>query len=118
MPLLSFALPGADPENYDWVRRKRNVVAHFHHSSYLIGRMLGCGEKAPPHDVSSLPERDYPWHGGGFPIFLSGTGCIGAVAVSGLPDRDDHMLVVTAIAEALNIDLQEMALDPSEPRNS
>ena len=116
MPLLSFALPGAAPENHDWARRKRNVVAHFYHSSYLIARMLVSGEKAP-HDVSSLPERDYALHGGAFPIFINGTGCVGAVAVSGLPDRDDHMLVVTAIAEVLKIDLREMALGPSEPRS-
>ncbi len=110
MPLVSFALPGAAPENFDWARRKRNVVAHFYHSSYLIGRMLAHGEKAP-HDISSLPERDYAWHGGAFPIFLNGTGCVGAVAVSGLPERNDHMLVVTAIAQVLKIDLEEMALD-------
>ena len=110
MPLVSFALPGAAPENYDWVRRKRNVVAHFHRSSYLIGRMLAHGEKAP-HDISSLPERDYAWHGGAFPIFLKGTGCVGAIAVSGLPERDDHMLVVATIAEVLKIELEEMALD-------
>ena len=29
MELLSFALPGAAPDNFDWVRRKRNVVFHF-----------------------------------------------------------------------------------------
>jgi len=110
MPLLSFALPGAAPENFDWARRKRNVVAHFYRSSYLIGRMLAHGEKAP-HDISSLPLRDYAWHGGAFPIFVSGTGCVGAVAVSGLPERNDHMLVVTAIAEVLKVEILEMALD-------
>ena len=110
MPLLSFALPGAAPENFDWTRRKRNVVAHFYHSSYLIACMLAHGEKAS-HDISSLPERDYAWHGGAFPIFVSGTGCVGAIAVSGLPDRDDHMTVVTAIAKVLKIELEEMALD-------
>ena len=33
MRLLSFALPGGAPDNFDWVRRKRNVVFRFHRSS-------------------------------------------------------------------------------------
>ena len=115
MPLLTFALPGATPESYDWVRRKRNTVAHFHRSSYAIGRML-AHDKKTLHDLGALSERDYAVHGGAFPIFLSGTGCVGAIAVAGLPQRDDHMLVVTAIAQVLNIELRDMALDLAEKR--
>jgi len=48
----------------------------------------------PPWGERGADPRDYATHGGGFPIFLVGTGCIGAITVSGLPERDDHMLVV------------------------
>src|ERR1700727_848735 len=39
-PLFYTALPGTTPDNVEWVRRKGNVVARFHRSSYAIGREL------------------------------------------------------------------------------
>ncbi len=110
MPLLVFALPGGTPENFDWVRRKRNVVYHFHRSSYAIGRRLAHEDKSL-QELGALPERDYAAHGGSFPILLKGTGCIGAVTVSGLPQREDHKMVVDALAKALGIDIGDIALD-------
>ena len=110
MPLLVFALPGGAPENFDWVRRKRNVVYHFHRSSYAIGRRL-AQEGKTLQELGALPERDYAVHGGSFPILLKGTGCIGAVTVSGLPQREDHGMVVDALAKTLGVDLADIALD-------
>jgi len=110
MTLLLFALPGGAPENFDWVRRKRNVVFHFHRSSYAVGRRL-AHENKTLLELSALPERDYAAHGGSIPILLKGTGCIGAVTVSGLPQRDDHKMAVDALAQALGIDMRDAALD-------
>lgn len=110
MPLLTFALPGGAPENFDWVRRKRNIVQLMHKSSYLVGRMLAHDKKSL-HDLGALPERDYAVHGGSFPILLQGTGCIGALTVSGLPQREDHNMVVAALAEVLGVELGAAALD-------
>jgi uncharacterized protein (UPF0303 family) len=110
MPLLVFALPSGAPENFDWVRRKRNVVYHFHRSSYAIGRRL-AQDGQTLQELAALPERDYAAHGGSFPLLLKGTGCIGAVTVSGLPQREDHKMVVDAIAETLGVDLADVALD-------
>jgi uncharacterized protein (UPF0303 family) len=110
LPLLSFALPGATLSNYDWVRRKRNVVKDFHCSSYLMGRKLARDGKTL-RDQGDLPERDYATHGGAFPITLAGTGVVGAVIVSGLPQREDHALVVEALAHVLGVDLKGLALD-------
>jgi uncharacterized protein (UPF0303 family) len=110
MRLLSFALPGGGPDNFDWVRRKRNVVFRFHRSSYAIGRKL-AGEGKTLQDLGALPERDYAAHGGSFPILLKGTGCVGAVTVSGLPQREDHVMVVEALALVLGQELGDAALD-------
>jgi uncharacterized protein (UPF0303 family) len=110
MPLLSFALPGAEPANFDWARRKRNAVARFHRSSYWLGRTFARDGKTL-RDQGDLPERDYAVHGGSFPILLTGTGCVGAVTVSGLPQREDHRFVVAALAAVLKSDLADMALD-------
>jgi len=110
MKLLAFALPGAAPDNFDWVRRKRNLVFRFHRSSYAIGRKLGLDGKTLA-DLGTLPERDYAPHGGAFPILLRGTGCVGAVTVSGLPQRDDHRVVVEALAKTLGRNITDIALD-------
>ncbi|MGA8937972.1 MAG: heme-binding protein, partial [Acidobacteriaceae bacterium] len=55
-----------------------------------------------------LPIADYAAHGGGFPLFLSGSGCVGTIIVSGLPQRDDHNLVATAIAEHLGVNIPKL----------
>jgi len=36
-PLFYAAMEGTTPDNVDWVRRKSNVVARFHSSSYAAG---------------------------------------------------------------------------------
>ncbi len=110
LKLLAFALPGGAPDNFDWARRKRNIVFRFHRSSYAIGRKLAL-EGQTLADLGALPERDYAAHGGSAPIFVAGTGCVGAVTVSGLPQRDDHRIVVEAMAKVLGRDLSDIALD-------
>ena len=109
MPLASFALPGATADNFDWARRKINIVRRFQRSSYAMGLQLAKSGRTLA-DLGALPERDYAVHGGAFPIFLRGGGCIGAVAVSGLPQREDHKMAVAAVARVLGQDLGDAAL--------
>jgi uncharacterized protein (UPF0303 family) len=58
-----------------------------------------------------LPLRDYADHGGSFPISVKGVGCVGAVTVSGLPQREDHALVVQVLAQMCGVDPSELALE-------
>jgi uncharacterized protein (UPF0303 family) len=60
---------------------------------------------------SGLELKDYAPHGGCFPIFLAGTGCVGTITVSGLPQREDHMLVVSVLQEYLKLSDEDLALD-------
>ena len=108
--LAAFALPGATDDNFDWARRKINTVRRFQRSSYAVGLQLAAGGRTLA-DLGALPERDYAVHGGAFPIFVRGAGCIGAVAVSGLPQREDHNMAAAALARALGQDLADAALD-------
>ena len=104
------AMVGTAPANADWARRKRNTTELLARSSYAIG--LSSRDAASSLQATmGLPERDYANHGGSFPIRSTGGGCIGAVTVSGLPQRDDHSLVVEALAAMLNVPLQAVALD-------
>lgn len=98
--LFHVALPGATPDNAEWVRRKRNTVARFHRSSYGVG--LSLKQQGTTLEAKfGLTLADYAAHGGGFPILLAGTGCAGCVTVSGLPQREDHELVAAALEEQL-----------------
>jgi uncharacterized protein (UPF0303 family) len=100
--LFACATPGATQGQADWIRRKRNTVRRFARSSYGIGRGLELnGEDFEKRNAISL--SDYASHGGGFPIHVEGTGVVGSVVLSGLPQRQDHGLVVDALAEILNV---------------
>lgn len=108
--IFTCALPGATPNNANWVRRKRNAVLHFQRSSYGFGLQLER-EKADLSGKFGLPLADYAVHGGSFPIRVVNAGVIGAITVSGLPQREDHKLVVGVLAEFLGKSLSELQLD-------
>jgi len=57
-----------------------------------------------------LDSKDYAAHGGCFPILLEGTGCVGTITVSGLPQRQDHALVVAVLQKYLKVDDEDLAL--------
>jgi uncharacterized protein (UPF0303 family) len=105
--LFLAATDGAPAGQADWIRRKRNVVLRFGRSSYAIGLDL-------TRDGRTIEERhgltlaDYAMHGGGFPILLRGTGCVGSVVISGLHQRVDHAMVVDALAGVLGVDVPRL----------
>jgi uncharacterized protein (UPF0303 family) len=109
-PLFYTALPGTTPDNVEWVRRKGNVVARFHRSSYAIGRELE-EKKSNLLDRYGLQLTDYAGHGGSFPLRVAGAGCIGSVTVSGLPQRADHQLAVEALCAELGRSFEALQLE-------
>ena len=108
MPVFYIALPGSTPDNANWIRRKRNMVLRYFRSSYASGLALTKAGKAV--EDNGLSSAEFAPHGGSFPINVIGTGCIGAVTVSGLPQRDDHDLVVEALALTLGHELHTIRL--------
>ena len=101
--LFFAALPGTSPANADWARRKRNLVNLLEQSSYALGLQTKAGSDVVA--MMALDPRDYTAHGGCFPIRVRGTGMVGTVTVSGLPQREDHMLVVESVADFLGVKL-------------
>src|ERR1700758_907426 len=69
--LFSYAMPGTTPDNWDWIRRKRNVVMRYRRSSYAIG--LKHQRAGTTVESGGLDAKDYAAHGGCFPILLEGT---------------------------------------------
>jgi uncharacterized protein (UPF0303 family) len=110
-PLFYCALPGATPNNAEWIRRKKNVVARFHKSSYAVG--LGYQQNnATLEQRTGAPLVDFVTAGGCFPIRIKNSAAmLGTITVSGLPEREDHELVVRAIARHIGVDPASVALD-------
>jgi uncharacterized protein (UPF0303 family) len=108
-PLFYSALPGSVPDNAEWIRRKSNTVARFHRSSYRVGLTLQQAGTTLL-DRYALTPADYASHGGAFPVHVKEAGVIGSIGVSGLPQRDDHELVVEALCLTLNHDYASLAL--------
>jgi uncharacterized protein (UPF0303 family) len=110
-PLFYAALHGTSPDNAEWARRKANLVARLHRSSYAVGLALKA-RNMTLQEKYGLPLSDYASQGGAFPITLAGTGIIGSVTVSGLPQRDDHELVVEALCLERNRHYADLRLPP------
>ena len=96
--LFRYACPGTTSENDDWIERKRKTVYHFQEPSFLVGqRMISQGKD---FFAESGLSADFAAHGGGFPLFVGDT-FVGAVVASGVPQQDDHALVVEALRAAI-----------------
>jgi uncharacterized protein (UPF0303 family) len=89
-------MPGATPDNSDWAMRKRAVAHRFHRSSLQI-RLEAERGKFDFNQRYRLPLSDFVASGGGVPLIESNGTLVGTAAVSGLPDVDDHCLVVGAL---------------------
>lgn len=94
--LFHCALPGTSADNDAWIERKIRVVRRYGHSSYLIGQKFR-DEGSSFEEKSRLDPDRYAAHGGAFPVLVAGVGLVGTVTVSGLPQLEDHLLVVEAL---------------------
>ncbi len=106
-PLFYCALPGTTPANADWARRKRNLVNKLETSSYGIGLHILIGQNIL--EFMALDPRDHAPAGGCVPIRVAGAGVVATCTVSGLPQRDDHKVVIDAIADLLGVNLGDSA---------
>lgn len=94
--LFHCALPGSSADNDAWIDRKRRVVERYGASSLLVGTRFRA--KGTTFESSSRLDPDfYAAHGGSFPLAVEGAGIIGTVTVSGLPQAEDHAMVVEAL---------------------
>ncbi len=96
--LFHAAMPGSAPDNAHWIERKKRLVNRTFRSSYATGLRLRVEQKSLAEKLY-LDENDYAPHGGCVPLVVSRVGFVGTVTVSGLPQREDHELVVEALRE-------------------
>lgn len=116
-PLFFAARPGVTSDNHEWVMRKQRTVQRFLRSSYRIRYQLALDNQ----DITQryhLSPAEYASVGGGFPIIVKGAGLVGSVTVSGLPDRQDHQIIVDALCELLGHDRNALSLSTQCPFQS
>lgn len=96
--LFHAALDGTSPDNDAWIERKNRVVRRFGHSSLYVGVECAMAGESLEERYHVDPRR-YCAHGGAFPILVRAVGVVGTVTVSGLPQVEDHRLVVSVLRE-------------------
>jgi uncharacterized protein (UPF0303 family) len=97
--LFHLAMAGTTPDNASWIERKKNVVKRVHTSSYAYGLKLAAEGKALADQ--GMDPLLHAAHGGCIPVVVEGTGFVGTVTISGLPQKDDHDLAVEVMLEVL-----------------
>lgn len=85
-----------DTENDRYIAGKARIVERFGHSSLYERLQYEVGGTTFA-EATSLAFPEYAPHGGGFPLIVAGVGPVGVVIVSGLPQLDDHALVVACL---------------------
>ncbi len=99
--LFRYAMPNTAPDNQHWMERKRNVVERYLHSSWYMGQYYLAKGKSI-EQASLVKESQFAPHGGSFPLIIKNVGVVGSITVSGLPQYEDHKLVVDSISEFLS----------------
>ncbi len=95
--LFHAGLPGSGPLNDNWARRKSNTALKFQKASLVVG--LQNRAKDEPLAMHGLDTSDYADHGGAVPIRVKGVGVVAVATVSGLPQVEDHNLVIRALGQ-------------------
>jgi uncharacterized protein (UPF0303 family) len=98
--LFHAAMTGATPDNDAWIARKAATVHRFGHSSLYVGQRSREDGTTFEEQFGLDPQR-YVAHGGGFPLLVQDVGPVGVVVVSGLPQVEDHRMVVAALRDLL-----------------
>ena len=92
------ALPGSQPNNDNWARRKSNLALMMGCASMLVRLRYIARQRTLA--VDGLDGADYADHGGAVPVMVAGVGMVAVCTVSGLPQEEDHALVIKGL-EAL-----------------
>jgi uncharacterized protein (UPF0303 family) len=96
--LFSYAMAGTTPDNLLWIKRKRQSVLRFGHSTYYLNQ-YNASKNRTFEDQNHINPHEYCAHGGAFPIRIKNNGLIGVVTVSGLPQEEDHKMVTEVLAK-------------------
>lgn len=95
-PVFLYIPDGLSPDKADWLRRKRNSVIYFGHSTgYVSLKCKGDDQNLVLKYARELKE--YTCTLGSMPISIDGLGVIGAATVTGLKPEEDQTLIAECL---------------------
>lgn len=95
------SMAGTSQDNDWWLNRKFKAADRFGHSSLWVKKKFL--EMGQDFEIDSGLSRDlYAAHGGVVPIIVKGTGMVGGIGISGLPDVEDHRYAVEILDKFKN----------------
>lgn len=83
-------------DKHNWLRRKANIAKRLEESSLSVKNDLKEGNLTLDKTFG-LDEKDFLAKGGSIPIFVKNAGMIATITVSGLPDVEDHNIIIDAL---------------------
>jgi uncharacterized protein (UPF0303 family) len=92
------ALPGSSAINDLWALRKSNVALKMGRASLIVGMANRASGRTLADD--GLSTETHADHGGAVPLRVGGT-MVAVATVSGLPQVEDHALVVEGLKALL-----------------
>lgn len=97
--LFHAATPNSAALNDLWARRKSNTALITGKASLMVGVENRAKGRSILDDGLNL--ADYAENGGAVPVMVAGSGVVAVVTVSGLPQVEDHALVMRAMRAQL-----------------
>ncbi len=98
-------LQGSKPENDWWINRKVAVVMLKQHST-MYERISAEERGVDWHKENNLTDKTHAIHGGAVPL-ITNEGFRGTLAISGLPQVEDHLFAVEVLTEFLAQKVEE-----------
>jgi uncharacterized protein (UPF0303 family) len=99
--VFQWAGEGTNADNDYWMIRKFRMVRDLEHSTLLsVAQFKKKGETL---ESRGLDPHRYAAAGGGFPVRIKDSGLAAVVTVSGLPQAEDHALLVEGLSVYLGV---------------
>jgi len=92
-------LEGSKPDNDLWIERKVAVVSLKQHST-MYERVSAEERGVDWHKENNLQQETHAVHGGAIPL-ITHEGFKGVLAISGLPQVEDHLFAMEVLTEFL-----------------
>ena len=83
-------------DKHNWLRRKANIAKRLEESSLSVKNDMKEGNLTLDKTFG-LDEKDFIAKGGSIPVFVKNAGMIATITVSGLPDVEDHNIIIDAL---------------------
>jgi uncharacterized protein (UPF0303 family) len=104
--VFQWAGEGTNCDNEYWMMRKFRLVRDLEKSTLLSAACFK--KKGETLESRGLDPHLYAAAGGGFPVRIKDSGLVAVVTVSGLPQVEDHALLIEGISRYLGLNAPKL----------